>query len=37
LMQRARLEWLWRVLKNPRKLNKVLLLPRFVSLVRRSI
>ncbi len=37
IMQRAKLEWLWRVLKNPRKLNKVLLLPRFVHLVRRSV
>lgn len=36
LMQRAHLEWLWRVLSNPRKINKVLLLPRFVVLVRRA-
>lgn len=35
-MQRLSLEWLWRVLANPRKINKVLLLPRFVRLVRRS-
>jgi N-acetylglucosaminyldiphosphoundecaprenol N-acetyl-beta-D-mannosaminyltransferase len=36
LMQRARLEWLWRVLSNPRKISKVLLLPRFVLMVRRA-
>ncbi len=30
LFQRLHLEWLWRVLKNPKKLNKVMLLPRFV-------
>jgi N-acetylglucosaminyldiphosphoundecaprenol N-acetyl-beta-D-mannosaminyltransferase len=33
-MQALRLEWLWRVLSNPRKINKVLLLPRFVRLVK---
>lgn len=33
-MQRMRLEWLWRVLSNPKKINKVMLLPRFVRLVR---
>jgi N-acetylglucosaminyldiphosphoundecaprenol N-acetyl-beta-D-mannosaminyltransferase len=36
LMRKARLEWLWRVLANPRKINKVLLLPRFVLLVQRA-
>ncbi len=36
VMQRARLEWLWRVLSNPRKISKVLLLPRFVRMVRRA-
>lgn len=34
-MQRASLEWLWRVLSDPRKINKVLLLPRFYRMVRR--
>ena len=33
VMQALRLEWLWRVLSNPSKLNKVMLLPRFVRLV----
>jgi N-acetylglucosaminyldiphosphoundecaprenol N-acetyl-beta-D-mannosaminyltransferase len=33
IMQVLRLEWLWRVLSNPRKINKVMLLPRFVRLV----
>lgn len=32
-MRRLHLEWLWRLLNNPRKLGKVLLLPRFVRLV----
>lgn len=36
LFQKARLEWLWRVLANPRKINKVLMLPRFVRLVLQS-
>lgn len=36
VIQRARLEWLWRFLKNPRKINKIVLLPRFVSLVNRA-
>ena len=36
VMQKARLEWLWRVLSNPRKISKVMLLPRFVRLVRRA-
>ena len=35
LIQILRLEWLWRVLSNPRKISKVMLLPRFVHLVRR--
>jgi N-acetylglucosaminyldiphosphoundecaprenol N-acetyl-beta-D-mannosaminyltransferase len=33
IMQALKLEWLWRVLSNPRKINKVMLLPRFVRLV----
>jgi N-acetylglucosaminyldiphosphoundecaprenol N-acetyl-beta-D-mannosaminyltransferase len=36
IMQRARLEWLWRVLSNPRKISKVMLLPRFVVMVQRT-
>jgi N-acetylglucosaminyldiphosphoundecaprenol N-acetyl-beta-D-mannosaminyltransferase len=36
LMQRLRLEWLWRVLLNPRKISKVLMLPRFCRLVLKS-
>ncbi len=35
-MQKIALEWLWRVLNNPRKISKVMLLPRFVMLVRRA-
>jgi N-acetylglucosaminyldiphosphoundecaprenol N-acetyl-beta-D-mannosaminyltransferase len=34
LFQAMKLEWLWRVLSNPKKINKVMLLPRFVRLVR---
>ncbi len=34
IMRQLKLEWLWRVLKNPRKIGKVMLLPRFVLLVR---
>ena len=30
LFQKLKLEWFWRVIKNPKKLNKVLLLPKFV-------
>jgi N-acetylglucosaminyldiphosphoundecaprenol N-acetyl-beta-D-mannosaminyltransferase len=29
-MQRANLEWLYRLYKNPRKIGKVMTLPRFV-------
>ncbi|MCW3099510.1 MAG: N-acetylmannosaminyltransferase, partial [Chthonomonadaceae bacterium] len=36
LFQKLRLEWLWRVLSNPRKISKVLLLPRFVRMVRQA-
>jgi N-acetylglucosaminyldiphosphoundecaprenol N-acetyl-beta-D-mannosaminyltransferase len=36
LFQLARLEWLWRVLSNPRKIGKVMLLPRFVVMVQRA-
>jgi len=34
LMRRLKLEWLWRVLSNPKKIGKVMLLPRFVAMVR---
>jgi N-acetylglucosaminyldiphosphoundecaprenol N-acetyl-beta-D-mannosaminyltransferase len=34
MFQILKLEWLWRVLSNPSKINKVMLLPRFVRLVR---
>ena len=33
LMRRLKLEWLWRVLSNPKKIGKVMLLPRFVAMV----
>lgn len=36
LVQRAKMEWLWRTLANPRKIAKAQELPRFVSLVLRS-
>jgi N-acetylglucosaminyldiphosphoundecaprenol N-acetyl-beta-D-mannosaminyltransferase len=36
LVQRAKLEWLWRTLGNPKKIAKAKALPRFVSLVLRS-
>ena len=32
-MQKMKMEWLWRVIQNPKKVDKVKLLPRFVSLV----
>lgn len=32
-MQRARLEWLWRLLQNPSKIGKTMLLPKFVRMV----
>ncbi len=35
LFQRMRMEWLWRLLQNPKKIGKVMLLPRFVMLVLR--
>ena len=35
VMRRLKLEWLWRVISNPRKISKVMLLPRFVALVRQ--
>ncbi len=36
LMQKMHLEWLWRLLQNPTKIQKVKQLPRFVNLVRQS-
>ena len=36
LFQKMRLEWLWRVISNPRKISKVMLLPRFVRMVRQA-
>lgn len=35
LIQKLKLEWLWRVLLNPKKFSKVMLLPRFKMLVWR--
>ena len=35
-LQRLKLEWLWRLAQNPKKIDKVMLLPRFVSLVLRT-
>lgn len=36
LFQRLSLEWLWRVILNPRKVSKVLSLPRFIWMVLRD-
>lgn len=36
LVQRLRLEWLWRLVLNPRKFDKVRRLPKFVAMVLRS-
>ena len=36
LFQKMKLEWLWRVLLNPKKIDKVKLLPKFVSLVLKE-
>lgn len=36
IVQRLRLEWLWRLILNPRKFSKVMFLPRFVWRVLRS-
>ena len=35
-MQNMRLEWLWRLAQNPKKIDKVKLLPEFVSLVLKA-
>ncbi|RYG36224.1 glycosyltransferase [bacterium] len=36
LMQKMRLEWAWRFMLNPKKIGKVMLLPKFIGLVLRS-
>ncbi len=36
LFQKARLEWFWRLLSNPKKISKVMLLPTFVQLILQS-
>jgi len=36
IFQRMKLEWLWRVIQNPKKIDKVRLLPRFVMMVLRE-
>ena len=36
LFRRIHLEWLWRLLSNPKKISKVALLPRFVRMVLAS-
>jgi UDP-N-acetyl-D-mannosaminuronic acid transferase (WecB/TagA/CpsF family) len=36
VIQRLNLEWLYRLATNPKKLSKVMLLPRFVALVLRD-
>lgn len=36
IIQRAKLEWLWRLMLNPSKFSKVKMLPKFVGLVLRD-
>lgn len=36
IIQKLKLEWLWRLLLNPRKIGKVKMLPRFVSYVLKE-
>jgi N-acetylglucosaminyldiphosphoundecaprenol N-acetyl-beta-D-mannosaminyltransferase len=36
IFQKLRVEWLWRLLLNPRKLEKVKNLPKFYLSVRRA-
>ena len=36
LFQKLHLEWLWRVISNPKKISKVMLLPRFVRLILKN-
>lgn len=35
-MQKLKMEWLWRLAQNPKKIGKVMLLPKFVSLILRE-
>jgi N-acetylglucosaminyldiphosphoundecaprenol N-acetyl-beta-D-mannosaminyltransferase len=35
-LQRMKMEWCWRLLQNPKKIGKVMLLPRFVLLVLKA-
>jgi N-acetylglucosaminyldiphosphoundecaprenol N-acetyl-beta-D-mannosaminyltransferase len=35
-VQRMSMEWLWRLLQNPRKMRKVIVLPKFVCMVLRE-
>ena len=35
-LQRMRMEWLWRLAQNPKKIGKVMLLPRFVAMILRE-
>ena len=37
VVQKLRLEWLWRLILNPKKFEKVARLPRFVWLVLRGV
>jgi N-acetylglucosaminyldiphosphoundecaprenol N-acetyl-beta-D-mannosaminyltransferase len=36
LLQKLKLEWVWRLAQNPKKIGKVMLLPQFVALVLRE-
>ena len=35
-LQKMKMEWLWRLAQNPKKIGKVMLLPKFVSLILRE-
>lgn len=36
ILQKLKMEWLWRLAQNPKKIGKVMLLPRFVLMVLRE-
>lgn len=36
LLQKMKMEWLWRLAQNPKKIGKVMLLPRFVLMILRE-
>ena len=36
VLQAIKMEWAWRLAQNPKKIGKVMLLPRFVALILRE-